>query len=89
LLSELPTFASVDDYIASGGHVSVEERPMPELEPTTVVLSDAEQDWAKIEEAVRWCPLHHSLDCSPHRNACSLIDAQRQAFERRKAAADE
>ena len=61
-----------------------------DIQPVTVeVLDEVEQDWARIEEAVRWCPLHHMLDCSPRRNACSLIDQQRAALIRRKAAADE
>lgn len=55
------------------------------VEPVEVELSEEEYDWALIREAVQWCPEHHSKECSPIRNGCGKIDAQKQALARRYA----
>jgi hypothetical protein len=86
----IPSFSTVQAYIDSqGGAVDMNEDLEVRDELSLEIVNEADADWVLITDAVAWCSRHQSKECSPIRNGCGYLDQQRQALQRRRAAADE
>ena len=53
-----------------------------------VIEPEEAADWRLISDAVSWCAVHHSRECSPSHNNCGLLDQQRKALQRQRPSAD-